>query len=80
MPAVLADLLFWGSPVSIQRSEYFKDLVLDAETASQEPEVVAALVTSDALNGIRKSVLDLAEAIRSTPQTKKPNDLTNSDQ
>lgn len=66
--------------MSIQRSEYFKDVVADAKTASQEPEVIAALVTSDALNGIRKSVLDLADAIRTAPQLKKEYDLTNSEQ
>jgi hypothetical protein len=65
--------------MSIQRSEYFKDLVADAKTVSIDPEIVAALVTSDALNGIRKSVLDLADAIRTTPQQKKPNDLINTD-
>ena len=43
--------------MSIQRAEYFKDLVSDAETVSLKPEVVAALVVSDSLNGVRKALL-----------------------
>ena len=50
--------------MSIQRAEYFKDLVSDAETVSLKPEVVAALVVSDSLNGVRKALLDVSESIR----------------
>jgi hypothetical protein len=50
--------------MSIQRAEYFKDLVSDAETVSLKPEVVAALVVSDSLNGVRKALLDISESIR----------------
>ena len=49
--------------MSIQRAEYFKDLVSDAETVSLKPEVVAALVVSDSLNGVRKALLDVSESI-----------------
>ena len=66
--------------MSIQRSEYFKDVVADAETASPAPEVIAALITSDALNGIRKSMLDLADAIRTASPLRKQHDLTDSEQ
>lgn len=59
--------------VSLQRTEYFEDLLEDARIAAadvppgesqQIVQLMAALVMSDALNGIRKALLDLAEATR----------------
>lgn len=57
--------------MSLARMEYFKDLLRDAADAVggedkmvEVPEVVAALILTDAINGHRKSVLDLAEAVR----------------
>lgn len=57
--------------MSLARMEYFKDLLRDAVEAVggedrmlEVPEVVAALVLTDAVNGHRKSVLELAEAVR----------------
>lgn len=51
--------------------EYFKDLLRDATDAMggedkllEAPEVAAALILTDSINGHRKSVLDLAEAVR----------------
>jgi len=66
--------------VSLQRQEYFEDLVNDAlvvlerrwpeHDVADQPEVVAALIVSDALNGMRKSLLDLSEAVRSVGRTR----------
>jgi len=66
--------------VSLQRQEYFEDLVNDAlvvlerrwpeHDVADQPEVVAALIVSDALNGMRKSMLDLSEAVRSVGRTR----------
>jgi hypothetical protein len=66
--------------VSLQRQEYFEDLVNDALVVLErrwpehdvvdQPEVVAALIVSDALNGMRKSMLDLSEAVRSVGRTR----------
>lgn len=66
--------------MSLQRQEYFEDLVNDAlvvlerrwpeHDVADQPEVVAALIVSDALNGMRKSLLDLSEAVRSVGRTR----------
>lgn len=66
--------------MSLQRQEYFEDLVNDALVVLErrwpehdvvdQPEVVAALIVSDALNGMRKSMLDLSEAVRSVGRTR----------
>jgi len=66
--------------VSLQRQEYFEDLINDAlvvlerrwpeHDVADQPEVVAALIVSDALNGMRKSLLDLSEAVRSVGRTR----------
>ena len=50
--------------MSQQRTEYFRDLAQDAESISQEPQVIAALVLSDSLNGLRKALLDMSENVR----------------
>lgn len=59
--------------MSVARQEYFADLLSDAAHAVgldadherlKDPQVVAALILSDALNGLRKAVLDLSESAR----------------
>ena len=57
--------------MSLARMEYFKDVLRDVTEAMggedkmlDAPEVAAALVMSDALNGLRKAVLDLSESTR----------------
>ena len=57
--------------MSLARMEYFKDLLRDASDAVggqdkmlEVPEVVAALILTDAINGHRKALLDISEAIR----------------
>lgn len=57
--------------MSLARMEYFKDVLRDVQDALggedkmlDAPEIAAALILSDAVNGHRKSVLDLAEAVR----------------
>lgn len=57
--------------MSLARMEYFKDVLRDvAEAMGGEekmldaPEVAAALVLSDAINGHRKALLDVSEALR----------------
>ena len=57
--------------MSLARMEYFKDLLRDAVEAVggedkmlKVPEVVAALILADAINGHRKALLDISEAIR----------------
>jgi len=52
--------------MSQQRTDYFRDLAQDAESISQEPQIVAALVLSDSLNGLRKALLDMSENVRVT--------------
>ena len=46
------------------RIEYFKDLAKDAESISQNPEVISAIILSDSHNGIRKALLEISENIR----------------
>lgn len=49
--------------MSISRAEYFKDLIEDCEIAVQNyppdyrPLLIAALILSDSLNGLRKALL-----------------------
>ena len=49
--------------MSISRAEYFRDLLADCEIAVQDypedskPFLIAALILSDSLNGIRKTLL-----------------------
>ena len=38
--------------MSIQRSEYLRDLIEDAKTVTSEPSIVAAIVLSDSINGL----------------------------
>lgn len=59
--------------MSLARMEYFKDLLRDAveavggeERMLEVPEVVAALIVTDAVNGHRKAVLELTEAVRAS--------------
>ena len=51
--------------MAIARSEYLRDLLEDAQIVSNNPEIISALILNDALNGIRKAVLDIAESNRS---------------
>lgn len=46
------------------RTDYLRDLVEDALNVSQQPEIISALVINDALNGVRRAVLDLSDANR----------------
>lgn len=59
--------------MSQQRTEYFEDLVTDAQNVSREPQIVAALVLSDSINGLRKAALDISESVRvlATEQNKQ---------
>jgi hypothetical protein len=50
--------------MAIARAEYARGLVEDAHLVSTDPVVVHAVVLSDALNGIRKALLDLSESNR----------------
>lgn len=58
--------------MSASRIEYFVDLVDDAVYATRDldpeikPQAIAALIQSDAMNGLRKALLDVAEAVRRT--------------
>lgn len=49
--------------MSLQRVDYFKDLFQDAAQVSDQPQIIAALVLSDSLNGCRKALLDISCAI-----------------
>jgi hypothetical protein len=51
--------------MAIARSEYLRDLLEDAQIVSNNPEIISALILNDALNGIRKAMLDIAESNRS---------------
>lgn len=46
------------------RTEYLRDLVEDALNVSEQSTIVSALVLNDALNGVRRAVLDLAQTNR----------------
>ena len=50
--------------MAIARTEYARGLVEDAQLVSTDPVVVHAIVLNDALNGIRKALLDLSESNR----------------
>jgi hypothetical protein len=50
--------------MSQQRLDYFSDVLADAQKTTSEPEIAAALVLSDAINGLRKAVLDVSENVR----------------
>lgn len=50
--------------MAIARTEYARGLVEDAQLVSMDPVVVHAIVLNDALNGIRKALLDLSESNR----------------
>lgn len=50
--------------MAIARSEYLRDLYEDAQVVSTNPEIISALILNDALNGIRKAMLDIAETNR----------------
>ena len=72
-PVVLVDRTarlagyFLGDDMTIARTEYFKDVLTDAEIALEQvgysPEdhipLLAALIMSDSFNGIRKAILQL---------------------
>jgi hypothetical protein len=55
--------LFLESNVSLSRSDYFKDLLNDCIAAVENypdyacPTLVAALIISDSINGLRKALL-----------------------
>ena len=51
--------------MAIARTEYLRDLLEDAQIVSNNPEIISALILNDALNGIRKAMLDIAESNRS---------------
>ena len=57
--------------MSLQRVEYWVDLVNDAQQISEDPEVVAALVLADSFNGLRKALLDLSEAVKHSSRLQK---------
>ena len=56
------------------RQQYFRDLLTDCQNAVEEfhgglsPEqalqLIASLILSDSLNGVRRALLDLADATR----------------
>ena len=48
------------------RRAYFQTLLRDAEDLSQDPNVIAALVVADALNGWRKALISLTEVVKSS--------------
>ncbi len=50
--------------MSLQRVEYLKDLMQDARTASNDPQIISAIILSDALNGVRKGLLDISNGLR----------------
>lgn len=58
----------------LSRTEYFRDLLSDCETAAKQVgvndkdlgAVIAALVLSDSYNGLRKALLQV-DALRTTP-------------
>lgn len=50
--------------MALARTEYARHLVEDAQTVSSDPVVINALVLNDALNGIRKALLDVSESNR----------------
>ena len=61
--------------MSLSRSEYFRDLLVDCYAATAAAEVplehaaavVAAMVLSDSYNGLRKALLQV-EVLRSAPR------------
>jgi hypothetical protein len=59
--------------MSLQRAEYFKDVAQDALSISQDPEVIAAFVLSDSLNGLRKALLEISENIRQGSEARSAN-------
>ena len=59
MAALLLD-----QTMPIARTEYARDLVEDALLVTNDPHIVSAIVLNDALNGVRRAVLDLAETNR----------------
>jgi hypothetical protein len=50
--------------MSIQRSEYLRDLIEDAKTVTSEPSIVAAIVLSDSINGLRTAMLEHSDNVR----------------
>lgn len=48
--------------MSLERFKYWEALVRDARSVHLKPEVIAALILSDAINGLRKAALDLSES------------------
>ena len=50
--------------MALARTEYARVLVEDAQVVSSDPIVVHAIVLTDALNGLRKAVLDLSASNR----------------
>jgi len=41
------------------RQDYFHELVQDVRKVTPEPEMQAAMIIADGLNGVRKALLDL---------------------
>jgi hypothetical protein len=50
--------------MAIARTEYARGLVEDALVVSTDPVVVHAIILTDAINGVRKALLDVAESNR----------------
>ena len=48
----------------MKRSDYFQDILNDLSTVTQDPLILSACITNDALNGIRKALLDISESNR----------------
>jgi hypothetical protein len=50
--------------VALARTEYARVLVEDAQVVSSDPIIIHAIVLIDALNGLRKALLDLSASNR----------------
>lgn len=64
--------------MSLQRTEYLRDLISDAQTLTDDPQIIAAIVLGDCINGLRKSVLELAnvQTRMADAQTRMAEELT----
>jgi hypothetical protein len=49
--------------MSLQRVDYLKDLIEDARRVSDDPQIISAIILSDALNGVRKGLLDIGSSL-----------------
>lgn len=55
--------------MSLQRVEYWDDLITDAQQISSDAEVISALILADSYNGLRKALLDISEAVKHSSKT-----------